>query len=340
MAGAAAMLALVSCGPGPTSVPAPDAHDWVAYKARFIMDDGRVIDDAQQGVSHSESQGYGMLLAVAFDDAETFRRIWQWTRSHLQVRNDYLFAWLWDAETGQVADTNNATDGDVLIAWALLRAARHWSDNAYEIAGRQILKSLASLQVRVNGRVYLLPGQQGFLSSDKLVLNPSHFVLPAFREFADLDTSVDWQALYANGVFLIESSATGPWHLTPDWVDLRQGGRPWAEREPYFGYDAVRIPLYASWVGERGLLNAYIRLWRQFSMRELQPDLVDLSSGFVHLREGPSAVRAIWQLCEHVSGHESAVPSMDWEQGPSYYDASLYMLVRLAWYEFDLMNEQ
>jgi len=34
------------------------------YQSKFISPEGRVIDDANGGISHSEGQGYGMLIAV------------------------------------------------------------------------------------------------------------------------------------------------------------------------------------------------------------------------------------------------------------------------------------
>ncbi len=35
---------------------------WERYKARFMMPDGRIIDTANGNVSHTEGQGFAMLL--------------------------------------------------------------------------------------------------------------------------------------------------------------------------------------------------------------------------------------------------------------------------------------
>ena len=43
--------------------------------------DGRVVDNVNGGISHPESQGYGMLLAIAAGDRDTFERIWSFTSS-------------------------------------------------------------------------------------------------------------------------------------------------------------------------------------------------------------------------------------------------------------------
>ncbi len=40
--------------------------DWRLFIKRFLASDGRVIDNGNGDISHTEGQGYGMLLAVAF----------------------------------------------------------------------------------------------------------------------------------------------------------------------------------------------------------------------------------------------------------------------------------
>ncbi|HAI06581.1 MAG TPA: endoglucanase, partial [Pantoea sp.] len=95
------------------------ASGWDSFKSRFVTSEGRVIDTANNNVSHTEGQGYGMLLAVANDDRVTFDRLWQWTRSQLGNPQTDLFYWRYTPGTANpVADKNNAADGDVLLAWA------------------------------------------------------------------------------------------------------------------------------------------------------------------------------------------------------------------------------
>src|SRR4051794_15125467 len=65
---------------------------WSFYKYRYIRD-GRVISPDEGGITTSEGQSYAMLRAVWSGDRETFDSVWQWTRKHLQIRGDKLFAW-------------------------------------------------------------------------------------------------------------------------------------------------------------------------------------------------------------------------------------------------------
>ena len=66
--------------------------DWAAYRDRFVMPDGRVVDDANGGISHSEGQGYGLLLAFSAGDRGTFERVFNFTRNQLLIRDDGLAA--------------------------------------------------------------------------------------------------------------------------------------------------------------------------------------------------------------------------------------------------------
>src|SRR6202165_1049809 len=68
---------------------------WRQYKDRFVKSEGRVVDNAKGGISHSEGQGYAMLIAERLDDRPTFEAIWKWTQNNSLVRGDSLAAWGW-----------------------------------------------------------------------------------------------------------------------------------------------------------------------------------------------------------------------------------------------------
>lgn len=88
----------------------PNLLGWSSWKGAFLSPDGRVVDTLQGGISHSEGQGYGMVLASAFTDRSTFEAMRRWTEQHLAVRQDALLAWRWtpDEPLG-VRDYNNAS---------------------------------------------------------------------------------------------------------------------------------------------------------------------------------------------------------------------------------------
>lgn len=49
-----------------------ESAGWAQYKHRFLLPEGRIIDTGNHNVSHSEGQGFGMLLAVYNNDRPTF----------------------------------------------------------------------------------------------------------------------------------------------------------------------------------------------------------------------------------------------------------------------------
>ncbi len=212
-------------------MPAMPLKGWTDYKARFMAADGRVVDDANGDVSHSEGQGYAMLLAVAADDGLAFARLWGWTSRELYRRPDGLASWRWMPNAvPHVTDPNNATDGDLLIAWALLRAAKRWDSPDYRDASRRIALAVgrhATFPSRFGPA--LKPGASGFDAAgmaDGPVVNLSYWVFPALAALPEVAPEVDWAGLAKTGLALVEASRFGPGDLPTDWVSLKGAPAP------------------------------------------------------------------------------------------------------------------
>jgi endoglucanase len=231
-------------------------HAWQAYKQRFVTSSGRVVDTANGQISHSEGQGYGMLLAVAANDRPTFERIWGWTRANLMVRDDQLIAWRWTpGQRPPITDMNNATDGDILIAWALAEAGDLWGDAAYRASGRRIAVEVArkTVMFKTTHGALILPGVLGFSASDRPdgpVVNLSYYVFPAFARLSIVAPEVDWNGMIQTGLDQIRAARFGETKLPTDWISLRgEGPRPADGFPRQFSYNAIRIPLYMAWAG-------------------------------------------------------------------------------------------
>lgn len=277
----------VSAGPASVKGMLPVPALWAAWKRRFLADDGRVIDDANGGVSHTEGQGYGLLLAVAADDRDAFRRIWGWTRATLYLRKDGLGAWRWQpGRAPHVRDPNNATDGDLLVAWALAEAGAAWDDAAAAVAARRIARAIfAETVVATRFGPVLLPGVAGFRAGDRAdapVVNPSYWVFPALARLAELTPDLDWRGVAASGARLLAAARFGPSGLPAEWVSLAgEAPRPAEGFPAIFGYNAVRIPLYLAW--SEGLrregLAPFMARWSAADGGPAPMALVDLASG-------------------------------------------------------------
>lgn len=247
----------------------PTFHDWFAYKfdayqRAFVRANGRVVDPENDHVTHSEGQGYGMLLALVAGDRAAFESIWRFTRTRMR-RDDGLVSWRWHPDRHpNVSDPNNATDGDLLIATALALAAMRWDVEAHARQAERLARRIREeLVVRHGGFALLLPGAFGFerrtvpaslaaalgIAPDRSpVFNLSYWIFFAFPVLDRIDPHPAWRALEASGLALVASAEDGP----TDWSVLEEGAVVPAPGWPrIFSYNAVRIPLYLLMSGYR-----------------------------------------------------------------------------------------
>lgn len=270
-----------------------------------------------------------MLLAVAHDDRTSFDRLWQWTQNHLQVRDDRLLAWRWTSQNG-VSDKNNATDGDLYVAWALLRASRHWQQPQFKDAAIGILTDVRQKLIHHDPRgPTLLPGMEGFAKPEGITVNLSYWLFPAFAEFdRDLPDPV-WQGLTRSGIQLLMESRFGRWSLPPDWLALNGKLAPAAGFVPRFGYDAVRIPLYLLWakLETPELLRPCQDFWRHFDGARFQPAWTRLDDDSIDSWDAAPGIRAIVSLTQAAPKLDQVrLPALDAKQ--DYYSASLLLLAK------------
>jgi endoglucanase len=135
--------------------PALNPADRTLFRSRFVAADGRVVDNGNGGISHSEGQDWGMLFAVAFNDRATFESIQAWTARTLRRPGDALHAWRYQPNSKPpVDDTNDATDGDLFIAAAQARAGHRWGVAQHLQAAAAIARDILKLLVRQVARAH------------------------------------------------------------------------------------------------------------------------------------------------------------------------------------------
>ncbi|HEX4104018.1 MAG TPA: glycosyl hydrolase family 8 [Candidatus Paceibacterota bacterium] len=247
---------------------------WENYKGSYIdPSSGRTFDTERSNDSTSEGEGYTMLRAVWMDDEPTFDASWKWTQTNLQ-RSDNLFSWLWGPSTTAgngggnttggviVAQNgeNSASDADTDIALSLIFAYARWQNPAYLEAAIPIVKSIWANEVFIaNNEPYLAPNN--LTSAEKTQemqpIDPSYFAPYAYRIFAQVDPSDDWNGLINTSYQVLDNSIALPLDastsatsadLPPDWVvmDTTTGSlsAPAASsgEDTNFGYDALRVP--------------------------------------------------------------------------------------------------
>ncbi|WP_162301899.1 glycosyl hydrolase family 8 [Croceibacterium ferulae] len=314
--------------PTPTTTPMPGGTapvSWAGFSGRFLDQSGRVIDNGNKGVSHSEGQGYGMVMAAHAGDRQGFTRMWDWTRDTL-LRPEGLLAWRYvPTATPPVADPNNATDGDILVAWALGIAGARWNRQDW-LAQAAVMRAaiLARVTVTLAGRRVLLPGVAGFAEGGRVTLNPAYYVWPALDAFHAVAPAEGWDTIIADGTWLLTQARFGQHQLPTDWVELAPDGalRPAPGRSPWFGFDAVRVPLYAQLGGRSGLARPAAEYWQgRRSAGQMIPAWVDVTNGAIAEYAGSAGVEAIVAL----TGGGTAPHALS----DDYYAAVLQVLATL-----------
>jgi endoglucanase len=252
----AAVLLLVG-GRSPIDSPSLLDASWRGFRKTFITAEGRVHRPDQGDDTVSEGQAYAMLRAAWMNDQPMFDTIWQWTRTHL-VRGadpgDPLLAWHWSPHSMAVVDRNFASDADVDYAFALLLASVRWNtpsdgrasyaDEALRVLDAVLRESTARDH---DGRLVLLPGSWAATRvSDAVVLNPSYFAPAWYRVFFQVTKDRRWLELVDTTYAVLDSvcqSTDGP-RAIPDWIEWQSihQWRPWKDREPESGWEAVRVP--------------------------------------------------------------------------------------------------
>ncbi len=307
---------------------------WATFRDNYLAPDGRIVDPENDNITHSEGQAWGMLLAAIHQDEVAFNRIKSWTDTHLAIRGDALLAWRFrTSPTRGVDDTNAATDADLCHAWALLRASQRWPDRGFAEKARRIAFDVLRLCVRMVGdRVLLLPGPQGFVTTEQTIINPSYYVFPALDALRDAFPHPAWAAVIGHGEQLLERTRFGRWQLPADWVTLRGPAllpEPQRGRGDRFGYDALRAPLYLAWSGRwhAGSVIAARAFWQANSTPQL-PAWVRLSDGALAPYAAGAGVAAIYRFISQQD--PLAAPRSRPPSGRGYYQQALLLLAQTA----------
>ncbi|WP_416067207.1 glycosyl hydrolase family 8 [Rhizobium sp. ZK1] len=313
--------------------PRISGEAWAAYKAKFLDPSGRIVDNGNGNISHSEGQGYGLLLAYLAASPADFEQIWYFTRTELLLRNDGLAVWKWDPSvTPHVTDSNNASDGDILIAYALALAGSAWNRADYITAATRMAQStLSETVVDFAGRTLLMPGAEGFSGADRddgPVVNPSYWVYEAFPVMAALAPSDRWQKLADDGLSLLKAMQFGPRKLPAEWVSLKRRPQPAEGFDEEFGYNAIRIPLYLArgGVSDRALLT---RLKEGMTANGVLAT-IDLSTG----RSKTELSDPGYEIVNHVVAcvlDGTKLPAEALQFAPAYYYPSTLQLLGLAY---------
>lgn len=194
---------------------------WAFYKGRFLVDGRHVVSNTYGGTI-TEGQSYALMKAVWMNDRDTFDKVWLWTRTRMARPHDHLLGWRWDEKKGLI-ETENATDADQDIAYALLLAGEKWQNPGYTEQAVAMIQDLWRLNVtKVGGQYYLVPGTWEAFRQEYLTIDPSYFAPYVYRKFAKYDPKHPWNQL-ADGIYDTLDACTSLTEpgLPPNWCAVQ-----------------------------------------------------------------------------------------------------------------------
>jgi len=194
----------------------------------------------------SEGIGYGMILAVYFDDRTTFDGLWRYAKAHFNSNG--LMGWQVDANGNFVGTGGSgaATDAEEDMAIALIFATKKWG-NSYESDAKALINNMMNKEVEP-GTYVLKPGDMWGGSS---VTNPSYFAPGYYRVYAEFTGDQNWLKVADKCYEILDKCRDKNTGLVPDWCTAQ--GSPASGQGYDFKYDAIRTPwriaIDYSWYG-------------------------------------------------------------------------------------------
>jgi endo-1,4-beta-D-glucanase Y len=215
----------------------------------------------------SEGMGYGMLLALYFNDRTTFDRLYEYVKHYRDVADnqndgvnggdDGMMPWYINRDGEIVGEGGSATDGDQDIAVALALASKRWGPSDYAQEATDYINDL--MTQCVTDDYYLKPGSTYGGESE---LDPSYFSTAWYRIYAAHTGDDRWYQVIEKCFEVSDnirdsyamSTQQGTSWLVPDWCNATGGAPADPTRRHSFWYDAPRyswrMAIDYSWSGD------------------------------------------------------------------------------------------
>jgi hypothetical protein len=163
----------------------------------FVKSGKVICPEQENGITTSESMGYGMMITAAMGDKTAFDSMWGYVKGQL---SGGLMTW-------KPGGSGSATDGDEDIAYALYMADAQWGGykSDADAMGKAMAADFAG-DVVSGGSQY------------KTVFNPSYFAPAAYRKFGGYASVITktYGLVSAN----ISAATAG---FPTDWADMSSG---------------------------------------------------------------------------------------------------------------------
>lgn len=217
--------------------------EWEQWKSAHITSSGakgfrRVQRDASTNYDTvSEGLGYGMILAVYFEDQQLFNDLYNYVKCFFNSNG--LMSWRIDSSGNIVGEDGKgaATDADEDIAVALVFAYKKWGSNGpiqYESEAKNYINKIYTHMVEPG--TYII--KSGDTWGGSSCTNPSYFSPAWYRIFADFTGNTAWNKVADKCYEIIDKTKNSNTGLVPDWCTAN--GTQVSGRGYDFYYDAIR----------------------------------------------------------------------------------------------------
>lgn len=256
-------LSLVIYSIGSNKAALQKDNYWNWYRAYVTQaEHGTFVNTGTQEkpVALSESQGYGMLITVlaaqkGYIKEDQFMRLFHYYKANRISVENPLMKWRQEkTDSGWIShDKNNATDGDLDIAYALIQAEKIWpqSTEKYGEAAILLLNAIKSYNYSQTTGLLTVGNWATVDAKAEKIIRTSDIIPSYFKAFATYTKDPFWTQLEANSIDALEKmSQANQTGLLPDfaWVTGQTitPAKPYEvadKNDGYYAYNATRVPL-------------------------------------------------------------------------------------------------
>lgn len=180
----------------------------------------------------SEAQEYGMLLAVKagqkhLGSQNDFQKLDNYYLRH-RLSNSNLMSWRQENKKGSLQDNPvSASDGDMMIAQALLEADKVWPGHGYKAQALKLISDIKKLESNRSAKIITVGNWANKKSHFYNVMRTSDVMPQAFEEFYQATGDHSWIEIKSQMLaYLQQLSSQHKTGLVPDftWISKQKTG--------------------------------------------------------------------------------------------------------------------